>query len=206
MKYLPLTRGKWSIVDDEDYERLSRWKWYLMDEAPNGYAARTIHLRQGKTRVQWLHYEIMGLRQAPRPFVVDHINGDRLDNRRSNLRYATWAQNAINRRPYKKPGASSQYKGISYCHRRRVWRATLNFNNRRYHLGVFKKEYEAMVAYNCKVCQVAGEFAWVNHWTGPTPGGPDDPQSSKTTTGRNQKLPDLKSGPSERGESGPDFS
>jgi hypothetical protein len=106
---IPLTQGYITIVDDEDYEELARYKWHVHVRT-HGPMARRLGKRDadGKQRSIYMHRQIM---QAPLGMDVDHINHDTLDNRRSlNLRVCTRRQNLGNMR--KRPGLSSQFKGV----------------------------------------------------------------------------------------------
>ena len=93
MKEIPLTRGAIAIVDDADYEELSQVKWYCTN---NGYAVRMEPNRQrSDRRLLYMHRVISLAREGE---VVDHANGNPLDNRRENLRICTQAQNVCNRK------------------------------------------------------------------------------------------------------------
>jgi hypothetical protein len=107
MKFIQLTQGKQAIVDDEDFELLSQFKWYAMKSGHNVYAARG----GGKRRMELLHRLILGVTDSK--IEVDHINGDGLDNRRSNLRVATHADNQHN--PGTPTNNTSGYKGVHWC-------------------------------------------------------------------------------------------
>src|SRR5688500_5130193 len=100
---LPLSQGYVAIVNDADFDYLSRWKWSYH---PNGAAVRTV-VHAGKTYMIWMHRVVMG---APDGLVVDHINGNRLDNRRRNLRICTQGENSLNRR--KASNNTSGYIGV----------------------------------------------------------------------------------------------
>lgn len=123
-----------TIVSDQDAERLMRHIWY--DQ--NGYVARKSEGRNVR-----MHREIMS---PPKDKVVDHINGDRRDNRRENLRVCSVAENQRN---YKKrsDGKTSKYKGVS-LESPGVWRASIRLGRRLKNLGRFKSEDDAAEAYN----------------------------------------------------------
>ena len=91
MKQISLSRGLFAVVDDADYEWLSRWKW---SASTYGYAVRAETISgRGKSRkrkIFWMHREIM---QTPPGKDTDHINGNRLDNRRLNLQICSRSQN-----------------------------------------------------------------------------------------------------------------
>ena len=96
MKQIPLTQGKFSIVDDEDFPLLSQFKWYAHLEHGYFYATRASSRDKvtGKQKVISMSRFIMN---APKGMLVDHKNGDTLDNRRKNLRICTHAENGRNR-------------------------------------------------------------------------------------------------------------
>jgi len=108
-KHIPLTRGLHAIVDDDDYDWLRQWKWQALPGG-NGrhYAKRRGSLNKGDlSQTIAMHRAIMN---PPQDWDVDHINGNGLDNRRSNLRVVTTSQNLANRRRFK--SNQSGYKGV----------------------------------------------------------------------------------------------
>ena len=149
---IPLTQGKFAIVDAEDYDWLSQYKWCAVKSRETFYAQRW-----SNGRVVGMHRVIM---HAPKGVICDHKNHNGLDNRKSNLRLCTSAQNQYNKRP--KKGCASRYKGVvlrSDCKR---WRARIGFNGKRIHLGDFDNQMEAAMAYDNKAVELFGEFAWLN--------------------------------------------
>ena len=92
MRKISVSRDYYTIIDDEDYSWLSQWKWYL---SGSGYAVRHVSCEKGYHSV-YMHRLILNL-TSPNVLQTDHINGDRLDNRRCNLRAVTRSQNAQNR-------------------------------------------------------------------------------------------------------------
>ena len=104
---------------------------------------------------------------VPRGFLVDHINGDKLDNRRENLRLATRGENEVNkrkRRTHKGRKPTSKYKGVTKIkdRRKKRWRAIITFQKRIIHLGNFYTEKEAAEAYNEAAKKYYGDFAYLN--------------------------------------------
>ena len=153
VRYIPLTRGKYAIVDAADYEWLSQHKWLANGDEKRGfYAGR----RVGR-KLQLMHRLIMN---APPGTVVDHIDGNGLNNRRCNLRICTQKQNSRNSAPSRH--SSSRFKGVYYCKRTRKWIATIGYNGRTIHLGSFDDEIEAARAYDRKARELFGEFAYLN--------------------------------------------
>jgi len=151
IRFIPLTRGKVTIVDAEDYGWLMQYKWYANKKAGGFYAAR-IH----KRKMLLMHRLITN---APKGLVVDHIDANPLNNRRSNLRLVTVAQNQYNRRPLKR---SSKYKGVSWNTQTAKWSARIEKDGRSMHLGLFKAESDAAKTYDKKAKQLFGEFAFLN--------------------------------------------
>ncbi|MHC4596729.1 MAG: HNH endonuclease [Planctomycetota bacterium] len=151
-RLIPLTQGQFAIVDAEDYDRLAQHKWCAAKGRDTFYA----HRGNGGTTVS-MHRVIM---RAPKDMMCDHRNHNGLNNRKSNLRLCTSAQNQYNKRP--KKGSTSIYKGVllrSDCKR---WRAKIGFKGKRIHLGDFANEIQAAMAYDDKAIELFGEFAWLN--------------------------------------------
>ena len=158
MRNIPLTKGRYAIVDDQDYDELRKTKWHLLS-TPTGhnYAA---HRKYQSKVVSLMHREITN---APPKSHVDHINHDTLDNRRENLRVCTVSQNVIN--SAKPTGRySSRYKGVSFDKKKKnnVWRACIWKDNTFHHIGNFLTEIDAAEAYNKRALELFGEFAYLN--------------------------------------------
>jgi hypothetical protein len=151
-KLIPLTRGKFAIVDAEDFESLNRYKWHAQTGGRTFYAA-TRH--EGKTFS--MHRLITN---APKGLVVDHINHNGMDNRKHNLRICTHAENCRNRR-FSRRG-SSKYKGVSKEKKRKLFLACIRCKGKYYYLGRFKSEIVAAKAYDKKAKELFGEFAYLN--------------------------------------------
>lgn len=149
MKVIPLTQGKFAIVDDEDYEFVSRYKWHANKNGNVWYARRT-----DRGRTIMMHWLIMGGKN------VDHINGNGLDNRRENLRFATTTEQARNRPSQK--GSTSRYKGVSWNSAQGKWVVKIGGSKPVSHLGYFKTEQDAARAYNEEAVKRFGEFARLN--------------------------------------------
>lgn len=170
MKKIPLTPSGFAIVDDEAYERLAKFKWHSNGRyATRGkYLGKTPDGKYAHTTVK-MHREIL---DAPAGIEVDHINHDRLDNRRCNLRLATRKQNMANS-PLNKKNTSG-YKGVTYSpttvgnagrSRYRVsspWMARIGYEGKRIFIGIYKTKEQAAKAYNDKAIELFGEFANLN--------------------------------------------
>ncbi len=159
MKQIKLSQNKEAIVDDKDYEYLNQWKWSYHT---SGYAYRMKHAKRvkGETRkgiAYYMHREVM---KAPDGKLVDHINRNKLDNRKSNLRLCSQRQNLMNRN--KPSNNTSGYKGVSYCKRDKVWEAYINADNKKEHIGKYKNIKDAVVAYNNRAYELYGEYAFSN--------------------------------------------
>jgi hypothetical protein len=155
---IQLTQGKYALVDDADYEWLSQWLWFADSNGRHWYAVRNLRsASDGKRGIVSMHREILDI--APQ-LVVDHINGDGLDNRRCNLRPATPGENLCNRGATK--SNKSGYKGIEMDKRNSRWRAVIRMNGIRKRLGVFDTAEDAARAYDAAAKELHGEFAWLN--------------------------------------------
>lgn len=158
-KEVPLTKGYTAIVDDEDYDRVVKIRWHVLTGRINSptYASSSQKIN-GKWKNVSLHRYILN---APIGIQVDHRNGDGLDNRRANLRVASVAQNAYNRRPMK--GSFSGYKGVRHkMFTRDRWIASIGHERRLLHIGMYDTAEEAARAYDAKAKELFGEFAYVN--------------------------------------------
>lgn len=146
---IPLTKGQFALVDDADYDWLMQWKWCY---AAVGYAVSRI---QG--RVVYMHRLIAG---SPQGMEIDHVDHDKLNNCRSNLRIATRAQNNGNR--LKQPNTTSRYKGVAWYKAQGRWRAMIHRDDRPIFLGYFDDEIEAARAYDRAARELFGDFAKTN--------------------------------------------
>ena len=149
VRYISLTRGLYAIVDAEDYEWLSGYKWHASCRN-SPYACRTEN-----RKIIMMHREIM---RPPKGMVVDHINGNGLDNRRCNLRVCRQDQNMRNSRRH--VGGKSRFRGV--FPRGRQWEAKVTDRGQGYYLGRFDDEVEAAKARDRLASKLFGEYAWLN--------------------------------------------
>ena len=154
MKRIPLTQGKFAIVDDNMFEYLNQWKWYYSI----GYAKRDCCCPLIKQRRRlYMHRQIMS---CPQGLDIDHKNHDTLNNQRLNLRVCTRNQNCQNRD--KRENCASIYKGVSRNNRTEKWNARIILNGKKKHLGYFDNEIEAAKAYDEAAKELFGEYARLN--------------------------------------------
>lgn len=158
MKYLSLQNSnELCMVDDLDYENLLKYKWYIMK---NNYVRASFRSLKRKDNRIGIHRYLMN---CPDHLVVDHIDGNPLNNQRSNLRLATNSQNICNSK--KQKNTLSKYIGVSYSkteNRTKKWRAACEKSNKMIYIGRYQTEIEAALAYNEKVKEIFGEFAKLN--------------------------------------------
>ncbi len=152
-KEISMPQGKFAIVDDEDFEFLSQWKWKLT----KGYASRTATKVNGKHKSIYLHRAIS---DCPKNMEVDHINGIPLDNRKINLRICNRSQNLQNSRMKKRN--TSGFKGVSFDKRDKKWAVEIMVNYKRIRLGRFVDKIEAAKAYDSAAQKHHGKFAKTN--------------------------------------------
>jgi hypothetical protein len=153
VKEIELMCGAKTVVDDEDYDRLHQYNWRLN---PAGYALRSSTLN-GKYITIRLHREIMG---ACKGEYVDHVNGNPLDNRKSNLRICTNMENSWNSGLRK--DSKSGYKGVTWKKERSKWKAEIKKNYKTMFLGYFDNPHDAARMYNFWAKDMFGEFARLN--------------------------------------------
>ena len=151
MKKIKLTQGKYAIIDDEFYEEVSKYKWHF----GNGYAKRKNP--SFKPKLFGMHHVVLPLQKG---LMIDHINGNGLDNRRANLRLVTKSQNMMNRG--KQINNKSGYMGVCWHKQHGRWRAYIKVNKKQISLGLYDTLKEAAKAYNEGAKKYHREYAYLN--------------------------------------------
>lgn len=175
MRIIPLTRNQTTIVDEIDAD-LCDLRWYAtIENHTTFYAGRTHRSPGHKKRYVAIHRSIMSRvmgRALLSSELVDHINGNTLDNRRSNLRLCTHAENSQNRTSRK--GTRSHYKGVYFHKGSQKWRATLTHGSKVETIGFFSNQKNAALAYDWFSVRICGDFARLNiRDPHPNPPAPD---------------------------------
>jgi hypothetical protein len=152
MKEIPLTRSKVARIDDEDFERVNRHKWYAESRGESWYARASF-----KGKLVYMHRFLLG---ADPGQMVDHKDGDGLNNTRSNIRLCTSAQN--NRHARKRRNSASPFKGVCWSKSHQRWVARIRAEGIFHHLGYFLDERDAAIAYNHAAVEHFREFARIN--------------------------------------------
>lgn len=147
MKQIELTKGQYAAVDDEDFERLNQYKWCT----DGRYAIRREGPRPGI--VLFMHKEVLNTTDT-----VDHINESTYDNRKSNLRFATKAQNSMNRGL--QGNNTTGFKGVSQS--KGKFQAYIKYEGKKINLGTFVEATDAARAYDTKARELFGAFAKPN--------------------------------------------
>jgi len=153
--------GLYAIVDDEDYERVKQWHWTLAEGYPLGHVKKN-----GKWVKVHLHRFVM---KAKRGILIDHKDRMPLNCQKDNLRECTRAENGWNREKPKSTKSKSRFKGVQWKptnnndKTKGKWMARIIVNNRNYHIGYFKTQEQAGLAYDLWALQLHKQFAVTNY-------------------------------------------
>lgn len=157
MKEIQLTQGKVALVDNEDYEWLNQWKWYAKKSNNNFYACRKDPMK-----------EIIMHKLIIKGKMIDHRDGNSLNNQKHNLRLCTYSENGANRKVQKNKSFGVKYLGVYAMSMKRnnkiylYFQAALTYKGKRIYIGIFKDETEAAKAYDKAALKYHGEFANLN--------------------------------------------
>lgn len=154
MKKIPLTQNQFALVDDEDYEELNKWKWLAIKHRNSFYAGRQPHGSHKGRKIIFMHRQILN---CPNNMQVDHIDHNKLNNQKNNIRICTHTQNLFN----KIPRGKSKYLGVE-MRKSGSFHAKIRIDKIKVYLGAFKTEEEAALAYDCAAKIHHGEFANLN--------------------------------------------
>lgn len=154
MKAIPLTQGYSALIDDDDFETVSKHKWQAVKKGKAVYARRCVSVDGRQSGKQYLHVFLMGERPG---MEVDHRSGDSLDNQRHNLRWATSSQQKWNTKISCRN--TSGVKGVSWLAQRGRWQAYITVGRKMKHLGKFITFEDAVKARKEAEAVMHGEFA-----------------------------------------------
>jgi len=146
LKTIKLTQNRIAVVDDDIYEVIKNWKWHALSGGPGiWYANHSIYRSGDRSLMCKLHHIVAGHPIDGK--VVDHINGDGLDNRRDNLRIVSISKNIANSSRARLGQKYSSYTGVTWYKKTKKWKAQKNVKGKTFHLGYFYTEEEASNAY-----------------------------------------------------------
>jgi hypothetical protein len=152
MKYIKLNCGYRAIVDNEDFEKLKKYKWVISGGINKRYA---VFWKRGKSFI--MHRIISN---TPKHLQTDHINNNGLDNRKLNLRMATFNQNQHNRT--KQRNNTTGYKGVVFLKKYKKYIARIKYKGKSIYLGHYETARKAGLAYNKASLKYFGEYSHLN--------------------------------------------
>lgn len=159
MKRILLTTGEYTLISDEDFNKVNKWKWFFPQTiSKDKYVKGHIYYKNGKKKSVRLHRWIL---DAPNNMVVDHIDGNVLNNQRNNLRICTRGQNALNKHKTTS-NTSSKYIGVSWNTHWKKWSARITYDDRYYSLGYYHDEKQAALVRDEAAKRLHGDFAKLN--------------------------------------------
>lgn len=158
MKYIPLTQGKFAIVDDEDYDYLMQWKWCAAKDKNTFYAIRRIrHKLKVKQQTIRMHRLLLG---AQKGNWCDHVDSNGLNNRRYNIRICTPSENAQNKRLSSQN--KSGFKGVCWNKKAKKWQTKIRIGGKQRTIGYYFCLVKAAKAYDAQARKAFGIFARTN--------------------------------------------
>lgn len=160
MRRIKLTQGQFALIDDIDFERISQYKWHAVKASNkhSWYANTNIWIKKDGKKIRYSLRMHRFLLNTPKGKVVDHINGNGLDNRRENIRICDQKNNVCNAIAHR--NSISKYRGVSLQSGK--WKVQIQINKKKIHLGYFDSEEEAAQVYNKAAKKYHGEFARLN--------------------------------------------
>ena len=162
MKTISLTQGKIALVDDADYTYLNQYKWYAANANCTYYAVRMSRDLRPKRQPIYMHRVILN---APDSLDIDHLNGDGLDNRRSNIRLCTRSQNIRHKRI--RSDSKSRFKGVNLRKgKKNPYVAYIQLNGKKAHLSCHQTAEAAARVYDEAALKYHGDFALTNEMLG----------------------------------------
>lgn len=157
MKLIQLRRGEFAKIDDEDFDLVSKYKWYANKNGRTKYAKSTTRNNNVQTIVLMHRLVFQGEIKGKQ---IDHIDGDGLNNQKSNLRICSYSENQMNRKP--RTDTLSKFKGVTFRPRERKWYASIKINGKSKTLGRFEVEIDAAITYDNAAKELFGEYARLN--------------------------------------------
>lgn len=157
MRQISLTKGFAALVDDEDFETVSRRKWYALKVKNTVYGCSRPSLGNRRYGSLLMHRFVMRINGLDKDGSIDHRNGNGLDNRKANLRIGTHSQNCQNQKLH--CDSSTGVKGVTWDKRRNKFVAQIQVDGRHIFLGRFTQKQEAAEAYKVAALNLFGEYA-----------------------------------------------
>lgn len=148
---IELTKGLFAEVDPEDFEWLNQWSWHTLKCGKHFYAAMR---EKNKGKIILMHRLIL---KAKKKEIVDHKDGNGLNNNKTNIRICNLMQNRANQKAI---GKTLKFKGIKK--HRKKFQAHIGYKNKLIYIGTFISDIEAARAYDKKALEIFGEFANIN--------------------------------------------
>lgn len=156
VREIQLTQNRVALCSDEDHEMLSKYRFHFDGSYPRAYVKGSYKTKQKQVR---MHQLIMPCEPG---FMIDHIDGNKLNNTRENLRIVDVYQNSQNSKKKRSAKTTSEYKGVSWHSERKKWRSEIAVDNQRAFIGLYDDEEECARASDSACLFYHGEFAVTN--------------------------------------------